>query len=155
MGDPAGNVLPDAADEVNACAFVFLRIWRIEMRGTAAAGVRGFSTIVLSASSSEILVDDNIMKISEGLISPGIALVDGMATAGRFGGISLSSLAADENIEYNSEEIIAPGILLVDGTLTGRLGGMSLPLSSLLIFTTASVATSLSLWDDASVSASE
>ena len=109
MVDPMGNVLPEAADEVDACAFVFLRIWRVEMCRTAAAGVRGLSTMVLSASSSEILVDDNIMQISEGLISPGVALVDGMATAGRFGGISLSSLAADENIEYNSEELIAPG----------------------------------------------
>ena len=89
MANPAGNVLPEAADEVDACAFVFLRIWGIEMRGTAAAGVRGFSTIVLSASSSEILVKGNIMQISEGLISPGVALVDGLATVGRFGGISL------------------------------------------------------------------
>ena len=52
------------------------------------------------------------MQISEGLISLGVSLVDGMATAGRFGGISLSSLAADENIEYSLEEVIAPDILL-------------------------------------------
>ena len=69
--------------------FVFLPVWRVEMRGTAAAGVTGFSTIVLSTSSSEILVDDYIMQISEGLISLGVSLVDGMATAGRFGGVSL------------------------------------------------------------------
>ena len=50
MVDPMGNVLPEAADEVDACAFVFLRIWRVKMRGTAAAGVRGLSTMVLSAS---------------------------------------------------------------------------------------------------------
>ena len=58
---PAGNVLPEAADEVDACAFVFLPVWRVEMCGTAAAGVTEFSIIVLSTSSFEILVDDYIM----------------------------------------------------------------------------------------------
>ena len=86
-------------DEVDASAFVFLRVWCVEMRGTAVAGVTGFSTIVLLASSLEIFVDDNILQVSEGLISSGVALVDGMATAGRFSGISLLALAADENIE--------------------------------------------------------
>ena len=42
MVDPAGNVLPEAVDEIDACAFVFLPVWRVEMRGTAAAGVTGF-----------------------------------------------------------------------------------------------------------------
>ena len=42
MVDPVGNVLPKAADEVDACAFVFLPVWRVEMRRTAAAGVTRF-----------------------------------------------------------------------------------------------------------------
>ena len=69
------------------------------MRQTAAAGVTDFSTIVLSISSWERFVDDNIIEICEGLISPGVVLVDGMETVGRSGGISLSSLAVDKNIE--------------------------------------------------------
>ena len=41
--NPAGDVCTEAAAEVDACGFYFLRVWRVEIRGIATASVTGFN----------------------------------------------------------------------------------------------------------------
>ena len=41
--DPAGDVCTEAAAEVDAFDFYFLRVWRVEIRGIATASVTGLN----------------------------------------------------------------------------------------------------------------
>ena len=69
--------LPATADasveveDIEIWCLVFFRVCRF-VREMGAAGVLGGSTIVYSGSSSDILVEENIVVSSEVLIAPGI-----------------------------------------------------------------------------------